>query len=459
MLTQSTERSRHTLASSRVNLLLLALIGAVIAWNLHAYGGVNWELLASKHYFKDHYYGGYTDGVLSYNGEKFVVQSESRPCLDYVASSLKLNGETYPFSTNVDRIYTCGFLPSLIVRLAGGHIQLGTAIVAVNYLLWLASILVIYGVVSAWSKNRTAALIGAAIAAGYPIYGLTFQSWKTQDAGVLLMLVWIYVDKAIWPRLGWIERAVLLDLTLIVTMLASGAAYYIFVYIISWYLYLAVFESSARREACLTIVVALFAIAIAKVTSNALMNHYHLSSTLSVYKVDHILTDSIAYLRSALSGGDTSSLRFMNYPGFSFLSSVLPWFVSLCFKANPVIVVVPLIGLFFLRQLRPLILAVPALFLIGHAPAIIVGWVWYYGYSSAPASQLLIVATAICLGYLFDSKLPFGRPVSAIVLLLAIFFFNASPASNFRNFWNDDASYKTDRRLYVYHDDNVIRYW
>ncbi len=106
-----------------------------------------------------------------------------------------------------------------------------------------------------------------------------------------------------------------------------------------------------------------------------------------------------------MTGGDTSSLRFINYPGFSFVTSVLPWFVSLWFKANPVIIVVPLVGLFFLRQLRPLIFAIPALFLIGHAPAIITGWVWYYGYSSAPATHLLIVATALCLGLLFELEI------------------------------------------------------
>ncbi len=125
-----------------------------------------------------------------------------------------------------------------------------------------------------------------------------FASWKTQDAGPLLLLAWIYVDKAIWPRLSWTERAVLLGLTFTVTMLASGAAYYIFVYIIAWQLYLALFEASARREAIVTIIVTLFAFAIGKVASGAMMDHYHLISTLSLYKVDRIVPDSLAFLRA-----------------------------------------------------------------------------------------------------------------------------------------------------------------
>ncbi|WP_327571191.1 hypothetical protein [Bradyrhizobium sp.] len=447
------------MVSSRVHLLFFVLIGGIIAWNLYAYPGVNWELLATKHYFADHYYGGYANSVLTENAVPFTIQLESWPCLAYVASSLMPDGDAYLFSLQVDRIYTCGFLPSLVVRLLGGHIHLSSAIVATNFLFWAASIVLTYGVVGAWSKNRTAALIGAMIAAGYPIYGLMLQSWKTQDAGPLLMLAWIYIDKAIWPRLGWIERAVLLGLTFTVTTLASGAAYYIFVYIISWYLYLALFEASARREACLTIVVTVFAMLIGKVASGAIMNHSHIMSMLSWYRVDRIVADSIAFLRAALSGGDTSSLRFLNFAGFSFVTTVLPWFASLCFKANPVIVIVPLVGLFFLRQLRPLIFAGPALFLMGHATAVVTGWMWYYAYSSAPAVHLLIAATAVCLGLLFESKLSVGRPVSAIALLVAVYFFNASPAFNFKNFYTDDPVYLTDRRLYVYHDDRVIRYW
>ena len=219
------------------------------------------------------------------------------------------------------------------------------------------------------------------------------------------------------------------------------------------------FEAPARRDACLTIGAALFAFAIAKLANNAMMAHYNVISTISVYRAERILPDSLAFLRAALSGGDTSTLRFMNYPGASFLTSVFPWYVALWFKANPVIIIVPLIGLFVMRELRPLVFAIPALFLIGHAPAIITGWVYYYGYSSAPATQLLIVATAVCLGRLFNSKLAIGRSVATAALLTAVYFFNASPASNLKNFFSDDRVFPVDRRLYVYHDDHVVRYW
>jgi hypothetical protein len=447
------------MVSSRVHLLFFAMIGAIVVWNVYAYAGVNWELLATKHYFAEQYYGGYAESILTQNGAPFTIQLESWPCLGYVTSSLTPNGEYYLFSLQADRLYTCGFLPSLVVRLLGGHIPLGTAIVATNFLFWAASIMLTYGAVRAWSKNRTAALMGAIIAAGYPIYGLMLQSWKTQDTGALLMLAWIYIDKAIWPRLSWIERAVLLTLTFTVTSLASGAAYYILVYIISWYLYAALFEAPARREACLTIVITLIALLIGKTASGAMMDHYHFVSMLSWYKVDQIVMDSLEFLRAALSGEDTSSLRFLHFKGFFFVTTMLPWFVSLWFKANPVIIIVPFVGLFFLPKLRPLAIAIPALFLMGHATAIVTGWMWYYAYSSAPATHLLIAATAVCLGLLFESKVSVGRPVSGVALLVAVYFFNASPAFNFKNFYTDNMVFLTDRRLYVYHDEDVIRYW
>lgn len=456
----STDPALQDTAFARAHLVLCALVVVIMAWNVYAYLGINWELLATKHYFAVRYYGGYADRILLQDGKMFTVQAESWSCLGYVASSLTPRGELYDSGLNVDRIYTCGFLPSLVVRLAAGHVQLGTAIVIVNFLLWIASIALTYAAVAAWSKNRTAALMGAVIAAGYPIYGLMFASWKTQDAGALLLLAWIYVDKAIWPRLGWVERALLLDLTFTATMLASGAAYFIFVYIVAQSLYRIMFDAPARRDASLTLFVTLCAFVVGKLANNVIANHYHLTSALSAYRVDKMLLDSLEYLRVALSGGDTSSLRFMNYPGASFLTSILPWFIALCVRANPLVALVPLVGIFVIRDLRPLLLVIPFLFLVGHAPAIIAGgWTWYYGYSSAPAVQLLIMATAFCLGQLFDSKLAVGRALSAATLLIAVYWFNASPAFNFKNFYSDTYIYLVDRRLYVYHDDELTRYW
>ncbi len=51
---------RITLADSRIRLALCLSIGVVMAWNLYSYVGINWEFLATKHYFARKYYGGYT---------------------------------------------------------------------------------------------------------------------------------------------------------------------------------------------------------------------------------------------------------------------------------------------------------------------------------------------------------------------------------------------------------------
>jgi hypothetical protein len=95
-----------TLPDSRVRLALCLSIGVVMAWTLYCYVGINWEFLATKHYFPHKYYGGYTQSVLRQNGVTFSVMLESFPCLDYVASSLVPGKISYPNSLNVDRIYT-----------------------------------------------------------------------------------------------------------------------------------------------------------------------------------------------------------------------------------------------------------------------------------------------------------------------------------------------------------------
>src|SRR5947208_8847481 len=82
-----------------------------------------------------------------------------------------------------------------------------------------------------WSFDQLTALAGAAIATGFPVYSLMFTSLKTQYAGATLFLGWLYIDRAIWPRLTAPERIVLLLVTFTVSMVTAGAAYFILAYI------------------------------------------------------------------------------------------------------------------------------------------------------------------------------------------------------------------------------------
>jgi hypothetical protein len=181
----------------------------------------------------------------------------------------------------------------------------------------------------------------------------------------------------------------------------------------------------------------------------------------SQFHFDQTLRDSFELVWASLSGRDTSGMKLLNFPGYTFFTGIVPWLIGTFARANPIIVVVPLIGALFVRRLWFIWALVSVLFLLGHAPIVIGGgWTWYYGYSSAPAAHILIIVTAICIGLLFTKWRPYGAAIAMITLFAAVYFFNAGPAYNMKNlYYSEFDVYPTERRLYVYHDGDVVRYW
>jgi hypothetical protein len=297
-----------------------------------------------------------------------------------------------------------------------------------------------------------------------------FTSLKTQYAGATLLLAWLYVDQAIWPRLNWMERGALLVVTFTVAILAGGAAYFILAYVVTCHVYRAVSDPPGRRDHLLTALLASLAFIVGKISNDALATHYQTASILAQLHLGDTLADSLAFIRTALSGGDTSGLKLLGFPGYTYFTFLLPWLAMNFVRANPIIVAVPLIGAFFIGELRILAALAAVLFVVGHAHVVLHGWTWYYGYSSAPAAHILIILTAICLGALYRSNRAYWRGVAVAAMLAAIYFFNADPAYNMKNFYSNGVQqegigvgardvFPADRKLYVYHDDDMIRYW
>src|SRR5438093_726710 len=283
---------------------VFALIILLAAWNIVSYLGTDWELLFSKHCFNlpykeyaGNYYGGYAQTVFSDGDRIFAIHKEAFPSLNQVHSFLDTNDPVYDQNAqSVDRIYTSGFLPSLIARLGGGHVGLQTSIEVINILLWLASILLTYLVIRAWSFDQLTALAGAAIATGFPVYSLMFTSLKTQYAGATLFLGWLYIDRAIWPRLTAPERIVLLLVTFTVSMVTAGAAYFILAYITIRCLFMAAVTRSIRADQFFDLFAAIAAFVIGKLVNDMLVAHYHLQSTLTQYRLDKTVNETVDFL-------------------------------------------------------------------------------------------------------------------------------------------------------------------
>ncbi len=258
-------------------------------------------------------------------------------------------------------------MPSLVARLGFSKIRVTQSIEITNIAFWLGLIVFTALLVRLWFPDGVTPLIGAAIAAGYPLHGLLATSFKTQLAGADLFLIWVYIEKTVYSRLGWIERGVVLATMFTMTMLAAGAAYFIFAYMLVRALYKAVMEPERRLAALQEFVMTCGAFAIGAGLIGIILSHYDVGTSLQTYHTGGLIRHSLHFLWLSLSGGNTAGMKFLNYPGYSYLTSILPWFLWLFFQSNPAICVVSFIGAIMIRKMRIIFVLFPVLFVLGHA--------------------------------------------------------------------------------------------
>jgi hypothetical protein len=440
---------------------LCLAITCLMVWDLWWYLGVDWDFLANKHYFEGNFYGGYSSVVNVENGKLIAYSQESYYCILHESKFLDPAVGPYIGGFNVDRMFTCGFLPSLVERLSFGTFNLRTSIIAVNIAQWLIVILFSGLIVYRLTQDRVAALCVAAIMAAYPIYPLMFTGMKTQPAGAAILLMWVYLDLTIWPRLNRAERAILLVATFLASMLAAGAAYFIFVYMVVRIGYAILTGQTDRREELISLLFAIAAFMIAKVAVDILLGHHRLVTWVSQYNLGDKLRESGLFLWRKLTGGDTTGMRFLSYPGFDIVTVLLPHMIKDFVRTNPVIVLVPLAAAVFMPRLRVLAIAACLLFIVGHGHIVITAWeaYLYYGYASAPASLLLVVGLGVCIAALLKRWPPVGPAAAAAAVLASIYFYSAHPGLNFKGFYHYYAYYPAEKHFFVYHDRDGIKYW
>jgi hypothetical protein len=300
-------------------------------------------------------------------------------------------------------------------------------------------------------------MVAAVLAAGYPVYTLLLGTLKAQSGGAAIFLGWLYVDKTVWPKIGWPERCILLLCTFAATMLASGAAYYILLYIIVRRLYLAAIERAEVRENSLTLLAAITAFVLAKVVTNMLLQHYHLQSALAVYDLGRTARESLQFLRAAIHGEDVSQLRLLNHLGYSLFTIGIPRYVGAFVSANPVVVVLPFLAVFTRSTSRSLLACVPVVFFVGLGYVVITGWDYYYGYGTAAAGHILIILAAAAMASLLRAPRIPARLLGMVLLIAATYSFNADWKFNLENFYNNQTLVRG--HLFVYHGQDFVQYW
>ena len=70
-----------------------------------------------------------------------------------------------------------------------------------------------------------------------------------------------------------------------------------------------------------------------------------------------------------------------------------------------------------------------------------------------------LTAVALAWSFRINTNLFYVVFLSCSYVILQLLVAGCRYASGCSNFFTDDAGYLIDRRLYVYHDEDIIRYW
>jgi hypothetical protein len=129
--------------------------------------------------------------------------------------------------------------------------------------------------------------------------------------------------------------------------------------------------------------------------------------------------ESLRWIGAWMSGGDLSQYKFFNYDGYRFFTEFMKVLGTAFLKGHAVLLAVAIASAIAIPLGRWLLLVAVALFFAGHSGTALTGWLFHYGYLSAPAAMMLILIASAGLSML-ATRAPVPLRVAAVVLLVAI---------------------------------------
>lgn len=402
-------------ATSRTVLAVLILGIAVFS-----FGADDWELKVSKHYWsRGFYYGGYALQYQPTGRGLRAIHTESAANLTNLAPLTYIGPTPWPRPIDgfpgTERLLA-PLMVSVVLRATREGIDPSTAFWLVNIALWMASTVLIYLLARHLFRDERAALLSALLLATYPVFVLTVAGLKVQHLGTTYLLAGAYYYERHLQRLSPALQAVGLLALFWVGMFSSGGWLLLAVYFTGRLLWL-----PARARWVLGIGM-LAALALARYGLAELTELYKLPSVEQSLRITggQLLMATVKWLQVWAGGGDVTAERFLNYDGYRFFTQFLPVLLKAFLQGHWVLLLTAGVAAVFCRPARMFVVIAVPMFFAGHAGTMMTGWLWHYGYLSAPAAVLLMLAASYGLARLVDRPSWPARLAAATVLLLAI---------------------------------------
>lgn len=415
----SLSRSFPTLGRGRYQPAILVAILASACFN--AYSATDWELLASKHYWSPHawYYGGYAERLLSGNSGYRAIHLEA----EHNLLNLEPLTETGPFPwprpvtgfPATERLLG-PFAVSVVIRASGGAVDISDAFWLVNLSLWLLAIVMAYHLASMFFEDQWSPVFAALVCAAYPTFPLTVTSLKIQQFGTVYLLGGVFLYERYVIRCHAVLRFLCLLGLVWAGLFASGGWVFLTVYIAVRQVWRA--EPGRWVNLCLFVA----AVWVAQAGLSQLTREYQLPSVDQYLRIDYrsIIAESAGWVHAWWLGGDLREMKLLNYSGYGLFQGFLPVIWTGFYRGHAVLLVTAAAACVLLARARMLVATAVPMFFAGHAGTMLTGWQWHYGYLSAPAAVLLVLASSALFGHLASSPSRWRQSVAVAMLCVTL---------------------------------------
>ncbi len=429
MTTQSSKIKSllNDLQNNAVRIAMFAAVFSAILGVLWFYGlqGPDWEVLVTKHYWQSEawYYGGYA----------YQLEETPRGYRTIQRESLIVNNNLYPLSEKSDpsqaqyqidgfpstERLAIPFLGYLAIELTGGYVDVWSAFFILNIVLWLCSILLAYRLAAIYFEDQYSPFLAALFATFFPVFTLSLYGLKIQYISTVFLLVGIFVfEKKIRHAQVHLQFVYFLALFFI-GLFAAGGWLFLFVYLFIRHF------SLPRPEMWRGLTSMTLAFGVAQTGLGYLRQAYHLPAVEQqvAFSYSQVLSDSLKWLWIWVRGQDVGTLKFLNYAGDTLFTGYLPLLVRSFALGYGMFLLLSIPAWIFVPRARIFLLASSPLFFSGHGGNMITGWIYHYGYLSAPAAMMLILSAAGFLGWMVSHPQPRLKVLAIVLFMLALFGF------------------------------------
>lgn len=412
--------------AARTGMFAVVLAAILTVLWLYGFQGPDWEVLTTKHYWKgdaEWFYGGWASQFEETSQGYRTIQKES----------LTNYYNLYPFSENNSPLqaqYHVGGWPSterlaipflvyLIIGLTGGYLDVWSAFYVLNIILWLFSILLAHQLASIYFEDQYSPFFAALFVTFFPVFTLNFHGLKISYISTVLLLAGMYVfEKKVRHVQAHLQFVYFLALFFF-GLFAAGGWLFLFVYLFIRHL------SLPRPQRWGGVASMVLALLIAQIALGYLRQSYHLplAEEQRSFSYGTMLSESMKWLWAWMHGQDVGAMKFLNFGGFTLFTGYLPLILRSFAFGYWMFLLLSIPAWIFVQRARIFILASIPLFFTGHGGYMIIGWVWHYGYLSAPAAMMLILAVAGFLGWMVSHPQPRLKVLAIVLLLVALFGF------------------------------------